>query len=98
MITILEDILCVVTGLASIIEYAAVSVVNFLIVGLAGVLSAIALILPSMPSFPDFSGLDMSWLPYFIPVQSIVAMLGIGITLFAAMFGLRIALRWVRAL
>jgi len=98
MLSIFEDILCIISGLASIIEYAAVVVVNDLIIGLAAVLAVVAPLLPSMPSFPDLSGQNFAWLGWLVPVSSIVGLNSLAVTIFLTMFGLRIALRWVKAL
>lgn len=99
MLDILAKILCVIQSLASIIEYAIVATLNLLIIALSGALTLLLPLLPSMPAFPDVTTLgSFSWFAYFVPISSFAALGATALTIFVAVFAVRIPLRWIKAL
>lgn len=94
---ILDAFLCLITLFADLVAKGCVIVLNLLIVGIAASAGAILAVLPNMPAFPTRSP-DWQWLNWFLPVSSLVSLLGTGLGLMLLWFGYRVVLNWVRAL
>lgn len=103
MISLLQAIataiLCLLAVIANILLGCLVEFMNILILSVAGWIQLIAAVLPEMPDEPNVpsSGVIV-WLNWLFPVASFVALIGVALTMWIAVLGVRVSLRFLRAL
>jgi hypothetical protein len=73
--------------------------VNGIIIALGGFIDVISALLPGMPATAGPpNSLVLGWILWIYPLGTAVGVLSAVITLWIALLGVRIALRWVKAL
>lgn len=75
-----------------------VEMINGLILALAALAELVLSLLPSFPEAPSAPGGVMGALLWVVPLAPILAFFGLMVTCWIAFLGLKIALRWVKAL
>ena|SRR5579862_8043808 len=100
MLNALEQILCYIENLPTLIVDGAVTVLNLVIVAIGAAIAAIAAVLPSMPSsavgfLPDSVLSAANW---FYPIGAVVTALGVVVTIWVAYLLLKIALNWLKVI
>jgi uncharacterized membrane protein len=89
----------VLTGLGSTVVWALESVVNLFLSALAAFATTVLGLLPSIPAAPATPVSDwVGWLNWFFPLAPAIAAATTLLLLYTLMIGLRVALRWVKAL
>jgi hypothetical protein len=99
MIGVLNAILCVLQNLLLAILWAGATVVNALVLAIAGLAAVVGLLLPGMPEPPPppASGV-LQVFAWFYPVGGLLAGLLVFVTLWITVVAIRAALRWVKLL
>ncbi len=84
MVGVLEAVICLLSNFVAYVEVGAIDCVNWCIAGLGAALLAILPYLPTIPSFPTVTGDSglWTWLDWFIPVSSFLALGGTILTVF----------------
>lgn len=99
IIDLLGIVVCVLTALASFILAGIIFAVNALIVGIGAFLLALAALMPDMPDAPpNPDGGVLGTLNWIMPLSQLLGGLTIVLTLWLAFLGLRVALRWMKAM
>jgi TctA family transporter len=99
MVGLLQDILCVLQGLAKYFALALVTVVNLLVAGIGAFAGAIVGLLPGMPDAPGppDSGV-IGFLAWLYPLGPLLAGVAIFVGLWVVWMGVATALRWVKVI
>jgi uncharacterized membrane protein len=88
-----------VTNFGQLVAYGLVSVVNALIAALGAFIAAVIGLFPTLPAAPGppSSGV-LQWVNYFLPLGGMLALFGTFVTLWISFLGIRVALKWAKAL
>jgi hypothetical protein len=92
-------ILCICQGIAMSMLAIGQMLVNGIIVAIGGFVDVISALLPNMPAAvgPPNSAV-LGWILWIYPLGTALGVLSAVITVWIALLGIRIALRWVKAL
>jgi len=96
VLDVLSQVLCWIKQFGAMVADALVRVVDLLIVSIAGLITGLIALLPSMPSFPTFAG--SNWLTFFVPVSTLAGLAATLLGLYVAFFGAKLLLKFVQAL
>ncbi len=99
MIGLLQEILCVLEGLAKYVLVGVVWAINALVDAIGAFMAFILGLLPDFPDPPSHppSGV-LGWLTWVIPLGPLVAGLALFVTCWVAFLVIRIPLKWIKAL
>lgn len=99
MLSILQEILCVLQALATYVLVAIVWAFNAVIAAFGAFMAAILALLPDFPDAPSSppSGV-LGWLTWVVPLGPLVAGLALFVTCWALFLVIRIPLKWIKAL
>jgi hypothetical protein len=101
MISLLTSILCVLRNILLAIAYAGVWVVQQVVSGIGYLAVTILGLLPEFPdppALPEQVDTAAGWVAWFVPAAAIVGVFAAVLTGYLVFLGVRIALRWVKAL
>jgi hypothetical protein len=96
---ILDAITCLLQTLGYLLLWVMATFVNIIVLAISGWVRALVLLLPSMPpTLAAPPGAVLQWINWVFPVQPVLGIFTVIITIIVSMFLLRIAMRWVRIL
>lgn len=99
MLTFLEEILHGILSLPYVLDGLLVELINALILAIVALANALLSLLPGFPEPPGApAGGIVGGILYFFPIVSIVSILTTFVTAWIVFLGVRVALRWVKAL
>lgn len=101
MLDLLLRILCVLRNILLAVAWAGVELVNALVAGVAALAVLVLGLLPAMPAVPALPagvGDAPGWIAWLIPVSAIAAAFAAMLGSYLVFLGVRVALRWVKAL
>jgi len=95
----LSGIWHVLTGIGQLALWAFVSAVNLVIAALGGFIALVIGLFPQLPTAPGppDSGV-LQWVNYFLPLGGLVALFTTFVAVWISFLGIRVALRWAKAL
>lgn len=100
MISLLQQIACVLLSIPCFIIYALVGALNLVIAALALFASGLFAVMPGMPAIPSMPGpmtTALSWVAWAFPVGTVVDIFAFVLVAWLAWQGVAIGLRWAKA-
>src|SRR4051794_16087615 len=99
MLSWLSSIWHAITGFGQLVLWGLVSGVNLLVAAIGGFIAAVISLFPQLPDAPSApaSGI-LQWENYFIPLGGLLALFTTFLTCWVAFLGIRVALKWAKAL
>lgn len=99
MLDFLGGILEGVRAIGQLVLWALVTVVNLVVDAIGAFIAAVISLFPQLPAAPGppDSGI-LQWVNYFLPLGGMLALFAVFLGCWVAFLGIRVALRWAKAL
>lgn len=97
---LLDAVLCFFTNVALHIANGGMALLNFLILGLASLISELLDLLPAMPDLPSVPSqmtTAASWFAWVFPVETVVELFAFVVVAYIAMQVVLLGMRWAKA-
>lgn len=98
MLSWLSDIWSAIKDLPFLIADLLMGIINGIIAALAVIAEAVLSILPSFPEAPSAPGGVLGFLWWVVPIEGVLGFFMLMVSCWVGFLGVKIALRWVKAL
>lgn len=99
MLSILQDILCAILGLAVGVVNVAIAAINATIAAIALLIEGLFVLLPAIPEAPALPGGEaVELVGFIVPIEAVLTMVAGLLGIFLAFLGFRVIFNWLKAL